>query len=110
VFRFNQRLFEKPMYRLLMALVSPSRMILLGASRWSVFHRGSEMVGTLFGRDRARVELSFPAGLFGAVHAIQYAEVVRAAVVAARAQECRVEIETQEPTRFVFAVRWKAKE
>jgi hypothetical protein len=109
VFRFNRRLFDKAMYRLLMALVSPSRMITLGASRWSAFHRGSHMSGTILGRSHARVDLGFPTGLFGAVHAVQYAAAVRAAMHAAHADSCRVTLERLESTHVAFAVEWKSK-
>jgi hypothetical protein len=107
VFRFNQRLFDKAMYRLLMALVSPSRMIKLAATRWAAFHRGSQMKGTILGKGSARVDLAFPTGLFGAAHAVQYAAVVRAAMHAAHANGCRVTLQLRTATQYAFAVDWR---
>lgn len=49
---FNRQLFVNPLYRVLFAFVSPSRLVSLSASRWSAFHRGSNISVLERRRDR----------------------------------------------------------
>lgn len=65
VCEFNQALIRRPLYRVLFALMSPSRLVQLAASRWSAFHRGSTI--SVLERDdaAARLRFEFPPRLYG---------------------------------------------
>jgi hypothetical protein len=102
----NQSLFSGPLYRLLMTVASPERVLREAARRWGVFHRGSALDFEGFSDDGARVRLAFPPGLFDAFMLDAFSEAFAAALESARAKDPLVQVEASGPGFARFVARW----
>lgn len=105
---FNRDLFRRPVYRVLFALVSPSRLVALSASRWSAFHRGTSLLILERSEESARLRVEFPRGLFVRPMLRAISGGVRAAVTVAGATEVVSELETIAETSAEYSLRWNS--
>lgn len=100
------RVFETPLYRVLMFVMSPT-LVLMGATRrWGKFRRGTTLRGKGTGKG-ARLQLEFPDRLYNELMLRTYAASFDAALVAAGATGPDVELVEQTPTRAAWAAVWK---
>jgi hypothetical protein len=102
----NQSLFAGPLYRLLMTVASPERILRESARRWGVFHRSSTLDFEGFSDDGARVGLAFPPGLFDPFLLDAFAEAFAAALELARAKDPIVQVEASGPGFARYLARW----
>lgn len=102
----NRQLFASPLYRVLFAFVSPSRLVSLSTSRWSAFHRGSTLTLLEARRDSSRIRLEFPPRLFGRVMLVGFTAGVRAAAMVAGARDASGELGEITDTFAEYTVQW----
>jgi hypothetical protein len=107
----NQELFDKPLLRNLMKLVSPSLIVMGASKRWTAFHQGSELlpgaVETVDGRSVTLSRLKFPEGLFSHIFLVGLEHAFLAAVTAARAKDPTVKLSAIEPGLATFTASWR---
>jgi hypothetical protein len=60
----NRAVLKGPLYSILFAVVSPERLLVGAAERWSAFHRGSSLAVEERSKGRALLVLSHPPNLF----------------------------------------------
>lgn len=112
LFRINEEMFDKPLLRNLMRLVSPGLVVLGAAKRWGTFHTGSELVPgnvtTADGRTTSITHLRYPEGLFDRTFLVGLEHAFLAALGMARAREPQVEIGAVEAGRAAFKASWRA--
>ncbi len=102
----RERMFKSPLYRMMMAVISP-RYILRGASkRWETFHRGT-VFEVEYGDHHANVVLTYP-------HSLQTRLIIRmltggllAALAAAGAKDIKWGITSVTPTEARLGATWK---
>jgi hypothetical protein len=111
IFGSNQEMFDKPLIRNLMRLVSPSLIALGATKRWGSFHQGSELVPvsaeTVDGRTVTVTQLRYPEGLFPRTFLVGLEHAFLAAIVAARAREPRVLLSAVETGQATFTASWR---
>ncbi len=102
IFNANALLFDRPILRNLMRLVSPTLIVLGSAKRWAAFHDGSELttdcVRATAERAQTFAHLRYPAGLFPLVFLHGLEHVFLAALLASRAREPQVKLARVEGT------------
>jgi hypothetical protein len=101
----SARVFSSPVYRVLMHVLSPT-LVLTGAQRrWNAYRTGTHLSseGT---RDGATLKLASPAGLYPELVARSYAELFRAALLAARAQDVQIAMVAHEPALATYRLSW----
>jgi hypothetical protein len=100
--RTNLRLFELPMYRALMIVMTPSLLLRAASVRWSAFQRGS----TLTVRDRtmqsALAVLEFPPHLFIPENPMGIGGSLEASLIAAGRKNVSVVVHDATPTSIVY--------
>jgi hypothetical protein len=102
----NRALFASPLYRILMAVVSPGALLRHAGKRWGNFHRGSTLVLDGFADDGARLTLMFPSGVYDALLLRGFGEAFAAALEAARAKDPVVEVDASGAGFARFLARW----
>lgn len=102
----NRALFRSPIYRILMAAISPGSMLRFAGRRWGAFHRGTELEVDGIADDGVRLALSFPARLFDRLLVVAYAEGFAAALEMAGARSPEVLLEELTDTSARYAARW----
>jgi hypothetical protein len=111
LFAANQEMFDKPLLRSLMKLVSPNLIVMGAAKRWSAFHQGSALlpgaVETVDGRTVTVTRLKYPEGLFTRMFLVGLEHAFLAAVMAARTKDPRVELSAVEPGEATFTASWR---
>jgi hypothetical protein len=105
-YEISGRLFAKPFYRFLMYVVSPTLVLLGATKRWAAFREGSVMNATVSG-NQGQAELRFPDGLYPVVTLGGFGETIRAALVAARARNARVDLVEATPTLGRWKLAWQ---
>jgi hypothetical protein len=127
IFNANALVFEKPILRNLMRLVSPTLVVLGATKRWGTFHAGSELTAERLRATGERAEtlahLKHPAGVFSRVFLLGLERVFLASLLASRARDPQVKLGRVEPAGSValgeglpntnlaiatYAVSWRA--
>jgi hypothetical protein len=103
----NRRMLRGPLYRLMMVLVSPDRLIRAGSERFSRFHRGITFKATQTGPGAMTARLDFPAHLVPDLIARSYAVAFRAAFEAAGGKRTDVTIVGSTATHVDFVGTWE---
>jgi hypothetical protein len=105
VSQFSQRVFEAPMYRLLMAVASPQRLATGGERRWSNFHTGVDYeIKVLEGGTQGRFE--YPHYLYDNLAVRATLKAIEAAYRASGARDARADLLSCTVTRAEFRVLW----
>jgi hypothetical protein len=97
------KIFAKPLYRVLMYVVSPTLVMLGAQKRWAAFREGTTLSAKI-DRNVGEIELKFPEKLYTELILVGFGEAFRASVVAARARNAKVELIEVAAER----ARWKA--
>jgi hypothetical protein len=112
LYKANVELFDRPVIRSLMRLLSPTLVVIGATRRWSTFHTGSELTtGKLDkagGREMTLAKLVFPPGLFARCFLEGLEQAFLAALVASRAKEAAVKLEDVASAKAEYLVSWRA--
>jgi hypothetical protein len=112
IFKANAELFERPLLRSLMRLLSPTLIVIGASKRWGAFHRGSELaagrVSRTGERDETVARLRYPSGVFSPTFLTSLEQVFLAALAASRARDPRVELGAVGPAEAEYRVSWRA--
>ena len=107
-----RRIFSRPAFRVLMALLSPSLVAMGSAKRWSTFHQGSslgvERLSAAAGRSGTKGVLKYPAGFYSGLLITRQTQSFVAAVNLTGAKNARVEVKESGPTETLFVASWDA--
>jgi hypothetical protein len=102
IFNANALVFDRPILRNLMRLVSPTLVVLGATKRWAAFHAGSELtaerVVATGDRGQTLAHLRYPTGLFSPVFLLGLEQVFMAALLASRARDPQVKLGRVEDT------------
>ncbi len=105
-------LFQKPIYRVAMFVLSPTLVVLGAQRRWSSFHTGSSLSATSATRQGSRTAtnavLAYPHGLFPRLMIEFNARAFKAAVDAASGKGSKASVEAYAATRAEILVSWDA--
>lgn len=105
-----RRIYDRPFLRHLMRLLSPSLVLMGGASRWGTMHRGSRLaaLSSVKGEHRVTsgITLDYPPGLFPAMFCRGLGETFRAAFDLAHASNTTVELVEHGRQHSRFEVAW----
>ena len=104
-YAMNRRLLSGPMYRILLKLLSPERVVKGSSLAYGQMHRGSEATAR---RVESGVELTlrYPEGLFPPGFLRAFPTSIRAALELSNATDVEVTIGEERPDRTVYAARW----
>jgi len=95
-FHANTAVFDRPILRNLMRLVSPTLVVLGATKRWTAFHEGSELstgrIVSTSERAETLAHLKFPGRLFSRLFLLGLEQAFLAALVASRAKDPRVKL------------------
>jgi hypothetical protein len=109
----NAQVFDKPILRNLMRLVSPTLVVLGATKRWSAFHMGSDLTADRVvesgGRAGATAHLKYPPGLFSPLFLVTLERSFVAALMASRAREPQAKAMAEGTERGLtdYAVSWR---
>lgn len=103
----NRELLQSPLYRILMSMVSPSRLIRGGPSRWMTMHQGIELTGLVEGKTSALFKLTFPPRIMPTLLVQSYATAFQAALEIASARQVTVSIEASTDESTVYRCDWR---
>ncbi|MCA9579136.1 MAG: hypothetical protein R3B40_31525 [Polyangiales bacterium] len=105
VSEFSQRVFEAPMYRLLMAVASPQRLASGGERRWANFHTGVDYEIQVL-EDGTHSRFGFPSYLYDSLALRATLKAIEAAYRASGARAARAELLNIGATHAEFRVLW----
>lgn len=112
IFRTNAELFDRPILRGLMRLLSPTLIVIGAGKRWGTFHQGSELVAGRVSRSDDRHQtvayLRYPPGLFAPIFLTGLEQAFLAALAASRAKDPRVELRALGPLGAEYHVSWRS--
>jgi hypothetical protein len=110
VFDTSREMFDKPLVRRLMRLISPTLVVMGSAKRWGTFHQGSSLVSLpvreVDGRAEASARLTFPTDLFPPLFLMGLPSAFHAAVVGARGNDVRAALRSAGRESAEFVVSW----
>jgi hypothetical protein len=107
----SRLVFKRPAYRVLMAVLSPSLVVLGAANRWSTFHQGTRLTAHRTavegnGRMGTRATLTYPSHLFSTLVLRRQQQAFLAAIDAAGAKQATVALEERGPSEAMFVASW----
>lgn len=100
--RTNLRLFQLPMYRALMIVMTPSLLLRAASMRWSAFHRGSTLTVRESETHSALAVLEFPPHLFIPENPLDVRAALEASLIAAGGKDVSVVVHDATPTSMVY--------
>jgi hypothetical protein len=103
----NMALFRKPLYRVLIALMSPERLLVGTSKRWTAFHLGTTLSVIDHGPGSARLKIAFPPHLYGHEMLRGMSAGLRAAVNVAGGRNVAIGIDDETPTSAEYWLRWE---
>lgn len=106
-YRVNRALLESPLYRVLMALASPERILRGAETRWKALHRGVTFTLTLEGPGQVGAALRYPAHLLPEAQADGYATAFQAAIELSGGKDTRFHVAAWAPTELRIEGRWR---
>jgi hypothetical protein len=105
-FEVAGEIFAKPVYRMLMYVLSPTLVLMGATKRWSAFRRGSTLTSRFDGHS-ATAELRFPRNLYNPLVLRGFGHAFRASLTAARASDPKVELVETSPEIGRWTVSWR---
>lgn len=102
----NLRLFQLPMYRALMVVMTPSMLLRAASMRWSAFHRGSTLTLREGEAHSALAVLEFPPHLFIPENPMDVRGALEAALIAAGGKDVSVVVHDATATSMVYRARF----
>jgi hypothetical protein len=107
----SRALFDKPVLRHLMKMMSPALVVMGAAKRWSAVHQGSTLeaapVRTSGPRATTVGRLTYPAGLFPPLFFRGLTTAFEAALMGARGRAVQVELASVDVTAAEYLVSWQ---
>jgi hypothetical protein len=100
------KIFAKPIYRVLMYVVSPTLVMLGAQKRWAAFREGTTLSAKI-DRNQGEIELKFPEKLYPELILVGFGEAFRASVVAARARNAKVELIEAAVQHARWRISWQ---
>jgi len=104
-FEAAKEVFARPVYRVLMYVLSPSIVVLGASRRWNAFREGTHLSAKPHAKG-GDIELKFPPNLFPAFVVGGFGEAFRASLVAARAHGVRVDLQEVTADRARWSIGW----
>lgn len=108
VYDRNRQLFRSPAYKILFAVVSPERLIVGLANRWSAFRRGVAVEVVERRGSAGTLAMRYPPYVMDALTLRGIAVALRAALDAGGAEQAFVTVTEPGPTEARFSVRWRS--
>lgn len=108
----NMKLFSKPVYRIVMFVLSPTLAVMGAEKRWGTFRKGSKLSATQLRKDgpdrrAALIQLEYPAGLHTDFHLKMIATGIESAARAAGASDIQMPLSPQTvPGHAVWDLRY----
>jgi len=106
------KVLRRPLFRMLVAVLSPTLVAMGGSKRWGAFHRGSELLAAPAVKVGNRIELHaslrFPRHLFPRAMIAFNAEAIRAAVDAAGAKDSKVTVVRFGEENAEYVLGWSS--
>jgi hypothetical protein len=102
----NEALFTSPLYRMLLAVISPEAALGRAGARWGAGHRGTSLEVLSLTRGEAALQLRFPPRLFDPLLLRMYAVAFAVALEFTRARHPRITLESVDDTRAEYLARW----
>ncbi len=103
-------LFQSPLNRMLMMVVSPTLVSMNAPKRWANFHQGSELTSDGVNKDGdlhvVHGRLTYPAGVFPELIVQRWGRSILAALEQTRARAPKLEFTAYEPTMARFRASW----
>jgi Protein of unknown function (DUF2378) len=104
---FNRKLLRSPLYRFLMFVATPNRLMHHAGLRWSALHRGSTLVVKPVGEKQARGRVTYPTELFPALLLRCFATAFQAAIEGSGGQNARLEMRLRSSHQAEYDVFWE---
>ncbi len=110
--RNNQSLFEKPVYRVIMFVLSPTLAIMGAEKRWGTFRQGTALRAKNLRKDgpdrrTAEIHLDYPPGLHQGFHLKMIGTGLESAARAAGARDLSMELQPEpEPGHALWLLRY----
>jgi hypothetical protein len=98
--------FKRPLFRVLMYVLSPTLVLMGAGRRWAAFRRGTTLTAEVRGNG-GMVELRYPDKLYTPLILEGFVAAFRASLVAARAVETRIELVESLPGRARWSASWR---
>ncbi len=102
----NRELLRSPLYRVVMFVASPQRVIESASKRWGVFHQGSRLETTKSGDRRVQVRLYAPAGVFPELLLRCQGTAFRAVLEGSGGKDVDVTLSGLESNQTSYDARW----
>lgn len=102
---FSRKVFEAPMYRVLMVVASPERLASGGQRRWANFHTGVDY-DLVIGPNGTEATMTFPSHLFDRLVFRAHLRAIEAAYRASGAKNAVMELDSLGPTEARFRAVW----
>ncbi len=103
----GRKLFNGPLYKILMALTSPAVIVRRAKAGWTAMHRGIALDAQLAGDHAAAVRVTFPHQLVPRVVALTYASAFHAALEAAGGKRVVCALTTHTAEHALYDATWK---
>lgn len=104
-----RRLFEGPLYRVLLKLASPSLLVRAAGYRWASFHRGSGFTVEASSAHGAEVRIEYPAHLWNPQLGLGLKAGLRAIVDISGARDCTMDVRDYTPQSLRIVGQWRAR-
>lgn len=105
----NAALFRKPLYRVLIALLSPERLLVGASKRWAAFHRGTTLTLLDHTPVSANVKIEFPPHLYNAELLHGFAAGMRAAAIVAGGRNVTSGLDSPGAASAEYWIRWDTR-
>ncbi len=106
-YRRNMRMFRSSLYRVLFKVVSPERLFVGVANRWSAFRRGSVIDGVAAVDGLAQMRLRTAPHVVPDFGRVALGSALRASLDLAGAREATVTCRVEVPGSLLFEARWR---
>lgn len=103
----NRRLLRSPAYRILFSVLSPERLFVGAAQRWSAFHRGTLMADIAATRGEGSFRLTTPPLVLSEIGRVSLTAAFRAALDLAGATSVEMRAELESSTTTLFTATWR---
>lgn len=104
---FNRKLLQGPLYRVLMWVATPNRLMNHAGMRWGALHRGSTLKVEPAGERQARGRVSYPTELFPLLLLRCFATAFQAAIEGSGGKNVRLEMRHRDPLQAEYDVFWE---
>lgn len=101
-----RKVYDRPLYRVLMRILSPTLMVMGAQKRWSAFRRGTQFSVEKRGDRAYTLLLGFPQDLFNQLHLDAFGISFRVALEFAGAKDVQVPLTDSSRESGTFGLSW----